>query len=384
MKPTFLTIILILVTGHAVAAETRTWTGTWNNRKFGTSGPLRCVGEQNQPGQWSAVFTGTFKGDPFEYRAQFQSRIQRQNEVLSGKATIRGSQYEWTGTIRDKQLRGKYNSAVGYYGEFILNETSRSSTPTGNRTAASATPVETAPITDGEKLLFVGNSYMANEGGVFNYLTKALKVGAEINIETEKFIFYGRPLSAMGRPEVRDAITSKKFDRIVITSGQERVMQQYVNDIKSVGLKPIVFMTWQGRHPGNRSSEEQYTAATRRDVETMRSLQRATGATVIPAAVVFHELTLNPPPGMPRIDYLWRAENIHQNELGTMVNAWMCYAILTGNSPAGVNFEMPPYIEGTNLKSEPDLKLTPQLRTALQDRVWQVARAWQEGKSHLE
>ena len=84
-------------------------------------------------------------------------------------------------------------------------------------------------------------------------------------------------------------------------------------------------------------------------------MERETGATIVSSAVAFHALTVRPPEGMPRIDYLWKPRNIHQNEIGTMINAWMLYAMLTGNSPVGVNFDMPPYVVGQKLKGNPDI-----------------------------
>lgn len=119
-------------------------------------------------------------------------------------------------------------------------------------------------------------------------------------------------------------------------------------------------------------------------MRNIRRLQKETGATIIPVAVVYHELTTRPPQGMPRRDFLWRPANIHQNELGTMVNAWMMYTILTGKSPVGVDFDMPPFVAGETLQSDPDLKLTAALRLELQTRVWEVAKAWNAGRTHLE
>ena len=109
-----------------LAAEpTRTWEGTWNNRKYGTRGPLKCVAAEVKPGQWKGTFTGTFQGDPFEYEATFQSKKGRNQLDLYGKAKIRGHRYEWNGVMRGTQLQGKYKSSVGYYGEFVLKENKR-------------------------------------------------------------------------------------------------------------------------------------------------------------------------------------------------------------------------------------------------------------------
>ncbi|MGZ0163391.1 MAG: hypothetical protein ACKVII_05710 [Planctomycetales bacterium] len=381
----FLIICLMVVCSSATAQEQKTWAGKWNNRKYGTSGPLKCVAGESRAGQWNAVFTGTFKGDPFEFRAAFLGKAGRQSTDLSGQSTIRGAKYQWTGKIQGRQLTGSYKGANGNYGEFTLNEsggTGRSSSPNSapTTTGRSTSPYE---IKDGDKLLFIGNSFMANEGGVHNYLAAALQKN-RVQISVDKQINYGKPLREMMKPEVRSAIEAGDASAVVITSGQLNIMKQFDGGIRKAGMKTVVFMTWETRHPGNRASTSQYTEATRKAVREMRQMEHETGATIVPAAVAFHSLTVQPPEGMPRIDYLWKPRNIHQNEIGTMVNAWLFYSVLTGNSPVGMNFDMPPYIVGQKVKSEPSIRFTRDLRTALQERVWEVAQAWKAGKSHLD
>ena len=173
-------------------------------------------------------------------------------------------------------------------------------------------------------------------------------------------------------------------DVVVITSGDPKVMKQFATKLEDSGKRLVVFMTWEEKHPGNRATVPQYTAATRNAVRTMRTLEKETGATIIPAAVLYHDLTVSPPDGMPRVDYLWRQGDVHQNALGTMANALLMTAMLTGESPAGLNFDFPPYIVGQQLQDEPELRLTRDLRETLQSRAWAVAQAWVKGKTHLE
>jgi hypothetical protein len=116
----------------------------------------------------------------------------------------------------------------------------------------------------------------------------------------------------------------------------------------------------------------------------MRDLEKETGATIIPAAVLYHDLTVRPPDGMPRVDYLWRKGDPNQNAIGTMANALLMSAMLTGKSPAGLNFDLPPYVVGQRLQDEPELRLTRELRETIQYRAWEVAQRWAKGKTHLE
>ncbi len=131
---------------------------------------------------------------------------------------------------------------------------------------------------------------------------------------------------------------------------------------------------------GHRATIPQYTKATRTAVNAMRAFEKETGATVIPVAVLYHDLTVRPPNQMPRVDYLWQKADAHQNALGTMASALLMVAVLTGESPAGLNFDFPPHIVGQQLTDEPDLRLTRELREILQYRSWSVAQDWAKGK----
>jgi hypothetical protein len=381
MKRILSVVLCLILTCSLSAADTRTWTGRWNNRKYGTSCPLKCVAVLTPSGGWQAVFNGTFKGDPFEYRVEFTSRAKSGREALTGTATISGHPYQWQGSLDARQLKGNYKSTNGNNGTFMLQESKTGARPTPPTISE---PAGEAKFKPGDNLLFIGNRFMASEGGIFNYLQKAVGVGTGMTVQTDSIIDNDRPLSAMLTAKVGRAIVAVEVDSVVITSGELTTMRKFITEIEKAGKHPIVFMTWEPRHPGNRGTDSYYTTATKTSVRNIRRLQKETGATIIPVAVVYHELTTRPPQGMPRRDFLWRPANIHQNELGTMVNAWMMYTILTGKSPVGVDFDMPPFVAGETLQSDPDLKLTAARRLELQTRVWEVAKAWNAGRTHLE
>jgi hypothetical protein len=392
MKTAIFATLCFVTTLPTFAQESRTWEGKWGNRKYGTSGPLKCVAAESKPGMWNAAFSGSFKGSPFNFKVAFSGKPSRQGSSLGGQATIGGSRYQWSGSIQGRQLKGSYKALNGNYGEFTLNETGtakRTQNP-GNKPRTARPEVnggssgkQEYEIANGDHLLFIGNSFMANEGGVQNYLAAALQK-KRIKIETDKHIYYGQPLANMAKPEAQRSIESGDYKAVVITSGRLDVMKNFDAGIRKAGMKTVVMMTWELRHPGNRSTTTYYTESTKKVVQDMRAMEKQTGAIIVPTAVVFHDLTVRPPAGMPRVDYLWKPRNIHQNELGALVNSWMLYTILTGNTPVGVNFDLAPYVVGQKLRSNSDIRLTRDLRTALQERVWKVAQAWKAGKSHLE
>jgi hypothetical protein len=101
-----------------------TWEGTWNNRKYNTSGPLRCTAERKKDGSYEALFEGTFMGSPFDYKVPVKAIRQGNQTLLESSPTIDGDPYEWTGSVRGRVLSGQFRSAKGNNGEFRLQETS--------------------------------------------------------------------------------------------------------------------------------------------------------------------------------------------------------------------------------------------------------------------
>jgi hypothetical protein len=376
---------LILLGAVTEAADERVFEGPWNNRRTGSSGTMTCTASEVAQGQWKAVFRGSFQGQPFEYSVDFLAKTNRMGSELEGSTTIDGQRYQWKGTLQASQLRGQYQASNGWNGEFVLNETeaSRRNVPSSVE-PESIEEVEIKPIVrDGDHLLFVGNELMENDGGVYNYLQTALrKRGMEVTHQSK--IGTGKSLREMVTRDVGDAMVSADVDVVVITSGDPKVMRQFATKLKDSGKRLVVFMTWEEKHPGNRASYPQYTTATRNAVRTMRELEKETGATIVPAAVLFHDLTLRPPSDMPRIDFLWRKASVNQNALGTMASALLMTAMLIGESPAGLNFDYPPYLVGQQLQDDPGLRLTRELREVLQYRAWDIAQAWTKGKTHLE
>ncbi len=363
------------------AAEERVFEGPWNNRRTGASGTMTCNASEVSPGQWKAIFRGVFQGQPFEYSVDFQAKPVRGGSELAGTTTIDGQNYQWAGALQASQLRGQYQASNGWNGEFVLNETaaSRQNQPMAV-VPESIEEVEIKPVVqDGDHLLFIGNDFMADHGGVYNYFQAALqKRGIEITVESK--IAPGKSLGEMVNREIGEAMMNKDVDAVVITSGDLKVMKQFATKLKDSGKRLIVFMTWDEKHPGNRATVPQYTKATRTAVNAIRAFEKETGATIIPVAVLYHDLTVRPPDQMPRVDYLWQKADSHQNALGTMASALLMVAVLTGESPAGLNFDFPPHIVGQQLADEPDLRMTRELREILQYRSWSIAQDWAKNK----
>ena len=117
-----LTLLALLAPPRPVAAAepAKSWTGTWNNRKYNTSGALTCtvVGEQN--GQWIAKFTGIALGKPISYTALMTPKKNGEQTALSGTTKVDGFDYQWSATVVGKALNGSYKASNGNNGDFKL------------------------------------------------------------------------------------------------------------------------------------------------------------------------------------------------------------------------------------------------------------------------
>ena len=99
-----------------------TWQGAWSNRKYNSTGTLKCTAEKKADGSYEAKFEGTFMGSPFDYMVPVKATRKGNQTLLEGTPTIDGDPYEWSGSVRGNVLYGTFRSAKGNNGEFRLEE----------------------------------------------------------------------------------------------------------------------------------------------------------------------------------------------------------------------------------------------------------------------
>ncbi|MCB0629328.1 MAG: hypothetical protein R2824_27795 [Saprospiraceae bacterium] len=226
-------------------------------------------------------------------------------------------------------------------------------------------------IQDRDSILYVGNSYIGSEGGLNNHFSRMLReVTPPMQLSTSSRIFWGQGLQNMYTEEVRKDIADEDYDLVVVTSGPVEVLQQFREDIQAAGSRMMVHMTW-GRNPTiNEEGMEGYRRQTEEIVAAMREFENSTGVPVAPCGLVFYDLITNPPSFEDlRLDWVYMVENIHQNHLGTMVNAATHYAVMTGRSPVGLPM-WEPYPEA--------------LVKEIQERAWKVVQDWKAGKVDIQ
>jgi hypothetical protein len=123
MKTVYCAAILLGFSTLAMAEpDSRTWKGTWVNKRYNSNGTLECVAKPGKDGTWTATFSGVFMGKPFTYDVTFDGKAAGGQTILSGKAEINNQKYDWTGSIKGDTLKGQYRSNGGYFGDFTLKE----------------------------------------------------------------------------------------------------------------------------------------------------------------------------------------------------------------------------------------------------------------------
>ena len=122
LLPASLALITLLAPLRpADAAEpAKSWTGTWNNKKYNTNGALTCTVVGEQDGKWIAKFTGVALGKPISYTALMTPKASGANTSLSGTTKVDGFDYQWSATVAGKSLNGTYRASNGNNGEFRL------------------------------------------------------------------------------------------------------------------------------------------------------------------------------------------------------------------------------------------------------------------------
>ncbi len=229
-------------------------------------------------------------------------------------------------------------------------------------------PAWPAVVHDGDRIFYVGNSFIGTEGGLDNHFRRIVALAVPpLKITNSSQIFWGRGLGSMWTDDVLKEIRSGRDNIVVVTSGQADLMKRFHDEITKAGPKMVVHMTW-GRNPTiNDGGMASFREQTARTVDSARQFERDTGVPIAPCGLVFYDLTVDPPdvPGL-RPDWVFMSENIHQGQIGTMANAATHYAVMTGRSPVGLPM-WDPY--------------PPELVKAVQERAWRIVQDWKAGKA---
>lgn len=220
------------------------------------------------------------------------------------------------------------------------------------------------PLPKGGSIFFVGNSFFAWDGHNLPEWVRALGAADGVRLEVGGDIVPGdRQLGEfLSDAEVREALASRRYQVWVLQAHElepvdhpadfERAVRDFDRAIRGAGGRTVLFMTWE--FPWRRFLPELTRA--------YESIGQALALPIIPAGEIYGDLERDPPPGRTPFFLIADREHpegdLHENELGTAVNTFATYGILTGRDPRGLNF----ITQGATI--------SPELLRLLSERAW--------------
>lgn len=220
------------------------------------------------------------------------------------------------------------------------------------------------PLPHGGSVFFVGNSFFAWDGHNLPEWVKALGAADGVALEVGSDIVPGdrRLGEFLSDPTVVAALASRRYQVWVLQAHElepvdhpaefERAIRDFDRAIRAAGGRTVLFMTWE--FPWRRFLPEL--------IRAYESIGQSLALPIIPAGEIYGDLEQTPPPGLPPFFLIADRDHpegeLHENELGTAVNTFATYGILTGRDPRGLNFTT----QGATI--------TPALMGLLSERAW--------------
>ena len=209
-------------------------------------------------------------------------------------------------------------------------------------------------IKGGEKILFIGNDLTGNGGGLDTAVRTTL-AAASITVTTDKYVEDGAELiDIYNHGKATAQIRSGNYDIVVLQDwinaeddppGSLALMFQAVQEFNSVitstGGKTVLYMTypaisqtWQS-HEGKSGLSIYSTIAEIIAINYDTASSKIGKAPVAPCGVAFRTMVIAPPPGQDS-SLLYSGTTEFPSEYGQLLNAYVFFETLTGNSPIGL------------------------------------------------
>jgi hypothetical protein len=203
-----------------------------------------------------------------------------------------------------------------------------------------------ASIADGDAVFFVGNSYFNAYDRRLPEWVSAVGGAVEppIAIRTGAFNMPGSMHLSwfLQQQGVRDALASRAYKVYVIQGdeyepvddpdGFKDAVREFKQRIEAAGGTMMLFMTWNLK-PGTDFYDALNT--------TFEEIHSELDVPIIPAGQIYDDCERDPFAGYTAGSSWLTYEDLHQNEIGSAVNAYATFAMLTGTDPDAVQFDAP-------------------------------------------
>lgn len=223
-------------------------------------------------------------------------------------------------------------------------------------TACGRAPIDARPppaypplLPEGGAVFFVGNSFFGWQDRPLPQWVAALGSAAEPPVPLEvgsEIVFGDAPLrELLDHPATQEALASRRWD-VFVLQGHEleavdreeafhATVREFDEAVVAAGGRTALFMTW----------DFPYRPFIAEVAASYDAIGRELEVPVIPAGLVYEDCRRDPPPGEEPYFLTASPEHpegdLHQNEQGSLVNAYATFAVLTGRDPAGTVFAAP-------------------------------------------
>ncbi len=252
------------------------------------------------------------------------------------------------------------------------------------------------------KMSFISNSFMGAWGGLNNYLELMVEASPEpvtLNTiparQTSGGWYWGLGLGAMTSALDRIELEGD-YSSCIFLDGPLQTMRDFADRLFVACDFVVLFADAGARNPVTLGANHfNVTNSTLSNARIMES--EYPDLLVIPTALIFYDLSIDPPITVPRLDYLYGDQNIHQNGLGTLINAFAIYSVLSSRSPVGIGFtyDQPAFGNQKFMQGETiglgytdpfqapgdDIELTDETRDLFQQRVIELLIQWKDETS---
>lgn len=237
------------------------------------------------------------------------------------------------------------------------------------------------PVAEGNRILFIGNSFTNNAGGLNTYVEMALADGpSPVTVTTDRNISFSQDVDYFWNESdaVNDIVTGN-WDIVVLQgywsgidhpAGMLDTFNLYVDKFDSVitesGAQTVLMMPWAGNPTADWMTFLKYAQDSQKYRDNYRATGDRIGAPVAPCGWIWCTLVLDKPDDSWTDGFLY-ADDIHQNELGHYVNSYVFYSLFAESSPVGLDYH---YTDVTNVT------FSDSIRTVIQEHVWSEMADW--------
>jgi hypothetical protein len=241
-------------------------------------------------------------------------------------------------------------------------------------------------IHDGDRVLFIGNSYTWHQGGLDRHLKDVFAAAPEpLALETARFTRSGKELSYLfDSTNVVDTIRDHNWDLVILQGGfsdpvlrpQHPIFREYVRKFNDVivasGAQPVIWAVWE-----QKVHQVQWNIW-RRIQEVTHEIADSLNMPVVHIGEVWGDIRrtgkdgywapANPDEEYAEAEAFLYGDAVHPTALSVHMNTLILYSFLTEQTCVGLDYED---VNGEYANGELEDTVQTRVWNIIQDRLWE-------------